>query len=387
MQYIPRKKSSRLLPSGIGQGLTHLRAFALFFFLYLRRKILRMLSFFERQKNRLVKFFTTKRGRYNRPFLHMATMGVLAIGIIIAPFLADTFPVSGSSTFSLPLIKSASAEQSIIVGDNVLQTDISQKPRDKVIDYAVEQGDTISSIGKKFGISADTIRWENDLNTDDVTVGDTLKILPVTGIAHKVEPGDSVYSIAKTYGTDPQQIVDFPFNEFANPETFTLVTGEVLIVPNGVKPSEVSTYKNLAQDQYSSQYSGSIPLAAGGYDFPVPANTGISQYFSWFHSGTDITGPIGTPIYAAHSGTVSIVHVGTYDTGYGTNVYIDDGDGVVTHYAHLQSVNVSVGQSAVGGKTIVGWIGMTGRTTGPHLHFEIKRNGVFVDPLQFVGQR
>jgi|SRR5581483_9037499 len=373
-----------LLPKNVRRVKIELSAFFNYLLYYLRKKITLFFLYFENQKNIFMKLFKTKRGRYNRPFLHLATMVVLGLGLIFGPLIADTFPIFSKNSFSVPKIGSAQAQQqSITVGDNVFATSISQKPRDKVITYTVQNGDTISTIAKKFNISQDTIRWENNLSSDDISPGDQLQILPVTGIAHKVESGDTVYSIAKKYGVDAQVIVDFPFNEFANPETFSLVDGEIIIVPNGIKPEDIPTYKATEQQNYA--FNGQIPVASGGWFFPLPSNTGISQYFSWYHSALDITAPLGTPIYAAHSGTISDVRVGGYDTGYGNNVYIDDGDGFKTHYAHMQSVSVSVGQHVTGGQTVIGYVGLTGRTTGPHCHFEIIRNGVMVDPIGYVG--
>ncbi|EKD86037.1 MAG: Peptidase M23 [uncultured bacterium] len=98
----------------------------------------------------------------------------------------------------------------------------------------------------------------------------------------------------------------------------------------------------------------------------------------------DITADVGTPILAANSGTVSNVITGTWDGGYGNNVYIDGGNGYQTHYAHMSSVYVSSGQSVVAGKTVVGAVGLTGRTTGAHLHFEVIQNGALVNPLSFL---
>jgi len=349
-----------------------------FFFYYCKRKLLIFSFGFEKNKNRLVKFFLMKRGRYNRTFLHLTTMGVLGLGVLIAPFLADTYPIFASKGSVLALTASSEAKQSILVGEEVFQTEISTKPRDKVIVYTVERGDTLETIAKKYGISADTIRWQNDLSSDDLTIGQTLNVLPVTGIAHKVEAGETIYSIAKKYDTDPQKIADFPFNEFAgNGEGFGLVTGQMLIVPDGIKPSEQQYIKH---EVYIAQ--GPVPVATGGYTYPVRGI--ITQFFTWYHSGVDIAAPIGTPIVAAHNGTVTEVHVGTYDGGYGTNVYVSNGAGIVSHYAHMSSVNVAAGQQVIGGSTVVGWIGMTGRTTGPHLHFEIKKDGSFMNPLSYI---
>jgi murein DD-endopeptidase MepM/ murein hydrolase activator NlpD len=97
----------------------------------------------------------------------------------------------------------------------------------------------------------------------------------------------------------------------------------------------------------------------------------------------DITASIGSPVVAAQNGIVSGVSVGTWDGGYGTSVHVRNGD-VETHYAHLGGINVSVGQSVSAGSTVLGWIGMTGRTTGPHVHFEVIKAGVLVNPLPYL---
>jgi murein DD-endopeptidase MepM/ murein hydrolase activator NlpD len=349
------------------------------FSLYLKGKLVRFSVVFENNKNKLVRFFMMKRGRYSRPFLHLSTLGVLTIGVLVAPFLASTYPVFSQKGNNDVSIASSSSAQSIVVGENVFQTDISQKPRDKTLTYTVQKGDTLSIIAQKFGISEDTIRWANDLSDDSLNVGDTLSILPVSGIAYKVASGDTVYSIAKKFNTDPQKIVDFPFNDFANPETFSLVNGQILMVPDGIKPSE---QPYVRQQIYIAQGPSSSSFSASGFTWPVHGE--ITQFASWYHMALDIAAPYGTPIVAAKSGVVKSVSVGSYDGGYGNNVYLDNGDGYETHYAHMEAVNVSVGQSVVGGSTVIGWLGLTGRTTGPHVHFEILQNGVLVNPLPFL---
>lgn len=355
-----------------------IKEFSGFLVYYFKKKLLIFSFRFEKNKNRLVKFFLMKRGRYNRPFLHLTTMGVMFVGVMIAPFLADTFPIFSSRASELDLTSEEAQQQSILVGEEVFQTSISDKPRDKVITYTVEKGDTLSTIAQKFGISEDTIRWANSMSGDSLSIGQELDILPVSGIAHKVASGETIYTIAKKYDTEAQKIVDFPFNEFAgNGEGFGLISGQMLIVPDGIKPSEQPT---IRRQVYIAQ--GPIPVSSGGYTYPVRG--GISQFYSWYHPGLDITAPLGTPIVAAHNGTVTVIHTGTYDGGYGNNVYISNGDGIVSHYAHMSGVNVNIGQQVVGGSTVIGWIGMTGRTTGPHVHFEMQRNGAFVNPLSYV---
>jgi murein DD-endopeptidase MepM/ murein hydrolase activator NlpD len=357
--------------------LTEFSGFNKFLYLYIKGKVVRIAIFFENYKNILVRFFMMKRGRYSRPFLHLATMGVLGIGVILAPFLASTYPVFSSN--NQLSANGTSSQQSINVGDNVFQTDISQKPRDKTITYTVQKGDTISTIAQKFGISQDTIRWANDLSDDSLNVGDTLKILPVTGVDYKVQKGDTVYSIAKTFDTDAQKIVDFPFNDFANPETFSLVEGQMLIVPDGIKPSEQPFIK---QEVYIAQGPSTTSFSASGFTWPVHGI--VTQFASWYHMALDIAAPYGTPIVAAKSGTVISVEVGGWNYGYGNNVIIDNGGGYKTLYAHMKAVNVSAGDQVTGGSSVIGWIGLTGRTTGPHVHFEIRQGDTAINPLPFL---
>lgn len=354
-----------------------------FFWFYIKKKTVRAGLWFEKQKDLLVKFLLMKRGRYNRPFLHIATMGVLAIGVLVGPFLADTYPIfSGNNAQAINRLPNpAPQEQSLTSADNVFSTDISQKPRDIITEYTVQRGDTISTIAEKFQVSADTIKWANDLSDDSLSVGDVLKIPSVTGIVYKVQSGDTVYSIAKKFNTNPQKIVDFPYNEFANPETFSLVIGEMLMVPDGVQPSAQPTYQQPVYVQVPEapqQIAG-----AAGWIWPIRGE--ITQYFTWYHTGLDIAGPAGTPIYAAKSGTVMEASCG-WNYGYGCHVLLDNGGGFSTMYAHMvQQPSVSVGQSVNQGQ-LIGYRGSTGRSTGNHTHFEIRIGGHVVNPLGYLPQ-
>lgn len=112
---------------------------------------------------------------------------------------------------------------------------IASSPRDKIIEYVAGSTDTMSHIAVKFNISKETIRLENGLTTDDVYEGQTLRILPVTGVSHKAVKGDTIHSLAKKYKTDAQKIADYPYNKFADNESFTLIPGEILIIPDGMK--------------------------------------------------------------------------------------------------------------------------------------------------------
>ena len=109
----------------------------------------------------------------------------------------------------------------------------------------------------------------------------------------------------------------------------------------------------------------------------------ISQGFSWYHKGIDIANPNYPPIVAADSGVVTVA--GWVDnTGYGNRVMIDHGNGYITLYGHMSRVSVSVGQR-VGKGQLIGYVGSTGRSTGPHVHFEIRNSGGgFNNPFGFL---
>ncbi len=328
---------------------------------------------FEEKKGVFVTALYRKRGKLSRTLTHSGMAVITAMGIVIAPIIAQDFPGSSVDPWK---ISAAPAVLSASTDDPNLGTSISGHGRGVITDYQVQSGDTVTSIANKFGVSADTIRWQNNLTSDTIKIGETLQILPVTGIAHKVEKGDTVYSIAKQYDADPQSIVDFPFNSFVNDETFELAIGQTVIVPDGVKPKSGGTL--IPRARQITPNAGSV-TASGMFVWP---NQGvITQYFSWYHSGVDIANPSEPPIYAADAG--SVIHAGWDNTGYGNMVMIDHGNGFTTLYGHLSQIWVTVGQTVNKGDAI-GREGSTGHSTGPHLHFEIRIHGVPVNPLQYL---
>ena len=305
-------------------------------------------------------------------FLHLSAMTLLTLGVIVSPFIQDV-NLFGSSGLSL----AQSDNESLITTPDVFDTKLSEKPRDKIITYTVQNGDNLSSIAKRFGIDENTIKWQNNLRSDYINVGDSLSILPVTGIAHKVARGDTVYTIAKKYSANSQAIVDFPFNDFANPQTFSLVEGQILIVPEGVPPKE-------APRIIRRQFFAAGPVEVGASGFTWPARGPINQGYTWYHRGIDIGADIGTPIVAGQSGRVSEVYTSGWNGGYGIHVIIAGDNGYSTLYSHMSGVNVSPGDRVEAGRSLIGWIGLTGRTTGAHLHFEIRGGSGFLNPLTIM---
>src|SRR3989344_5942419 len=231
-------------------------------------------------------------------------------------------------------------------------------------------------IAATFDVSEETLRWANNLTGKNPVLkpGQILNIPPVTGVVHKVKRGDTVYTIAKKYETEAQNIVNYPFNDFVDLENFTLAVGQLLVVPGGVMPEEVKpgVTRPPAPQYLAKQSSG---------QFLFPTSGSVSQQPIWYHMALDIANKEAPDVYASEAGTVS--QVICVKGGYGCHIIINHGGGTETLYAHLQSFYVSAGASVTRGQAL-GRTGSTGRSTGTHLHFEVIINGARVNPWGYV---
>lgn len=336
-----------------------------------------LFSRFETRKDGLVDRLTKERGRWVRPFIHSGVIILVFVGITLGPAILDEtvrarsqdYGVGGSGTV-LGLSTFSLAE--------TVATLVSDKPRAEIIQYDIQPGDTVSTIAKKFDVSDDTIYWENNITPKTVLKpGDKLRILPVAGVRHTVSRGDTVDSIAKKYDVSAQAIVDWPFNTFVNDETFALAVGQSLIIPDGVKPDQVP----VSPRQYLARQTPDAGTVVASGQWVWPAAGKLTQFFAWYHPALDIANKSAPQVVAADAGKVVAVISQRY--GYGNHVIIDHGNGFQTLYAHLSSFAVSEGQT-VGQGSAIGNMGSTGRSTGTHLHFEIRQNGAALNPLNFL---
>ena len=239
----------------------------------------------------------------------------------IAQAQAEDAPAQEMTLAPVVATENAVAENALVRAA-VPFTLIPERPRLDIITHTVQAGDTLYAIAGKYGISAETIMWANNLefNPDLLRLGQKLTILPVSGILHTVGKNDTVESIAKKYKAKPADTVNFAWNRL-NPKNPTLTVGQKVIVPGGSK--EVA----VRQVQI---YSGPIPANAsrGTGRFVLPTSGAVTQAYKPLHRALDIGTPIGTPVKASDSGYVVVA--GWNNAGYGNYIVIDHGNGFQT---------------------------------------------------------
>jgi murein DD-endopeptidase MepM/ murein hydrolase activator NlpD len=247
------------------------------------------------------------------------------------------------------------------------------KERKEIQEYLVKEGDTLSSIAQKFGISLETLLWANNLNKNsNPKPGTKLIILPVDGVLHQVKSGDTLSEIAKKYQAKIEDIIAFNELEGEN----DIYIGDFLIIPGGKMPPPPKPVKNKSYSP-PSLLTPSTPLANGYFICPVAGGCRITQGLHFYNAVDFSNGRCGEPILAVAGGRVLKAKYG-WNGGAGNVVTILHPNGVVTMYAHLQSILVSAGDEVSQGQ-IIGTMGATGRATGCHLHF-----GVFGAKNSFV---
>ncbi len=242
--------------------------------------------------------------------------------------------------------------------------------------YVVQPGDTVVALAGRFGITPDTILSANGElagNPDLLKLGQELTILPVSGVLHIVEEGDTLESIVEQYKADMDAVIAYSDNHLSEP--YELTPGQRIVLPGGTLPPPSG--RRYAPAGSSSGLS-TIP-ATGRFMWPTTGR--ITQYPWGRHTAIDMGTPTGTPIYAADAGYVTTA--GWSNVGYGQYVVIDHGNGYCTLYAHMSAILVKAGQSVPKGE-MIGRVGSTGKSTGAHLHFEIRKNGVQQNPLNYL---
>ena len=229
--------------------------------------------------------------------------------------------------------------------------------------YTVREGDSLSQVAEMFGVTTNTIMWANDLTkATAIQPGDTLVILPIVGVRHVVKKGDTMSTIAKKYDGDVDEILSY--NQLASADELSV--GDTLIIPGGAMHSMPARVAAAAQPV---RVSGAGSAAAAGFSHPAPGSVktqGIHGY-----NAVDLAGGYGAPIRAAAAGEVIVSKSSGWNGGYGQYIVIRHANGAQTLYAHLMRNDAGVGAYVSQGE-VIGGMGSTGRSTGNHLHFEVR---------------
>ena len=355
---------------------------------------------FDTVKDSVVKRMFWGRGSFLKYVVQIATL-VLA------------FILSISYVYRAPVITSANEEEldyiSVVESDliamNATVNTLVPKDRERrgVDVYIVKNGDTLSLIAQKYNISIDTVKWANNLTSDLVKPGQELDIPPADGVLVKISKNETLSSIATKYNGNEQAIADYNWLDYP----FTLIEGQKLFIPDGRMPTIAPPRRTIASAP-RTYTSGSF--SGGSSNAPVDPNVGrflgwpvaggsarISQYFKGsIHRGIDIADrnlpniiapATGTVIFAGCAGTCPPLGSTWGGSGYAWSIQVDHGNGYTTWYAHLKSIYVRSGESVSRGQAI-GQMGSTGRSTGPHLHFELRRGSGYnsqINPLPYTA--
>lgn len=292
-----------------------------------------------------------------------------------APVATDQFLVEYTHPHTMPLLSAAVtatdarggselvvAEDALIATGPIGENDFAEKGSDEIRVYTVREGDTLSHVADMFGVTTNTILWANNLSkATQIRPDDTLIILPIAGVQHEITDGDTIGSIAKQYDGDADEILRY--NQLIDVDQ--LAVGDTIIIPGGT----IESVQARAAQAKPVKISGSTAVASAGFIHPVPGAVRTQGLHG--HNAVDFGDDIGTTVRAAAAGEVIISKSSGWNGGYGHYIVVRHNNGTQTLYSHLSANYVGVGAWVAQGEAI-GAVGNTGRSTGPHLHFEVR---------------
>lgn len=323
-------------------------------------------------------------------FAHASVLSDLVALLTGQPAEASSAAQKGGNLQTMPLLRPAmnidpgagrGGGDIMIVDNNALMpeegpsgtlADIEKPKNGTVSRYVVRSGDTLSGIAKMFNVTPNTIRWANDIAKDSqLQVGEVLVVLPIPGIKVTVKKGDTLASLARRYGGDPTEIANY--NQL---DGGALTVGDEIVIPNG-EAAQMQTTSKPSRTGFGPEPAHNVgPTGTSqqrGY-YIAPLVSYVETQGVHGYNAVDLAAPVGTPILASATGDVVVAREGGWNGGYGSYVVIQHDNGSQTLYAHMSRVIVGDGQHVVQGQ-VIGYVGQTGKATGPHVHFEI-RNGI-----------
>lgn len=325
----------------------------------------------------------------------LIVLGLLSIPVFAFRPMARATPAPMQSAGQEPALPSLPLTNPVslsgITRKLTLKTTIPERPNYILRKYTVEAGDSLFRIARQFNIKPETLLWANYETLDDdphgLKPGQELFIPATDGLLYEWKADDTVEKVAAQYKTKAEDILAWPGNELdlTNPR---FKIGQRIMLPGGWRESKVISLPVEARGPKTgtagiagSSCSGAVGTGAFGYPTANPVLSG-NDYFPG-HLGIDLAGGVGDPVYASDSGVVVKAASG-WNGGYGNVIAIDHGNGYMTVYAHLSSINVSLCRSVAKGQ-MIGLVGSTGNSSGSHLHFEVRLGGANINPW-FVFQ-
>ncbi len=302
--------------------------------------------------------------------------------------LADQTNGNGGRVFSPAALSSyisiINQDGGLVLRRAVADTISPSESRSGAITYTVQSGDTIETIAARFRLLPTTLVWSNaDVEDapDRLSIGQIILIPPIDGIWYTVASDDTLSDIAVKFKAKMEDIVGYPMNNLA--PGANLLAGARIMIPNGVKPFVAKPVEAAAATSGGGDYNTYTgpSVSSGSGQFQWPTSGFLSQGYSGYHRGIDIARAVGVPIAAADGGYIAAA--GWDNTGYGYMIIINHGNGFSTLYGHLSQYYVDAGQAVSRGQVIAA-MGSTGRSTGPHLHFEVRYGGVQQNPLFYL---
>ena len=268
---------------------------------------------------------------------------------------SDIVPIQGNQT-----LVADSVITDPLLADGPVNTQVSI--------YVIREGDTLSSIAKLFGVSVNTILWANSdagvSRSQGLKVGQTLVILPVSGINYVVRKGDTIKKIVSKYKADLGEVLEYNDLTIAS----DLSVGQTIVIPD--VELQVSIPTKMKVNLNEPLFGTNVPEYPGYYIRPIDG--GYESQGLHGYNAVDLAAPRGTPVHASAAGTVIISNYNNgWHGGYGNYIVISHSNGTQTLYAHLSKNTVHAGDYVSQGQTI-GLLGSTGNSTGPHVHFEVR---------------
>jgi len=296
--------------------------------------------------------------------LEREVVGAQNMALLQAAVHADPNPSKGGGSITIVENQALKAETSPRMHTGSLEG-AAVPASDQISVYVVREGDSLSQIAEMFGVSMKTVMWANDIGSKGlIRPGQTLVILPISGVQYEVKKGDTLASIADKYQGDLEEIIDF--NDMDADDSLTV--GTTIIIPNGmlIEPTRSAAVA-------TGPVKGTNSPAYDGY-YLRPVSGGVRSQGLHGYNAIDIAAPIGTPVLASASGEVILSKYSEGNPwfgGYGNYIVLKHDNGTQTVYAHLSDNLVRRGWRVVQGQ-VIGYVGNTGRSTGPHLHFEVR---------------